>query len=257
MTSWKAYAIAILGEAIRLLAVNSRGTWPEAACALAGIAGTLIVAYACFSFAKSRDHSGYYSVLGIFGLLGFAIMAFIVGHGGKHLTTRSRPTPTAAALTPTLERLMSSSAMNEVKAFLMPIFEKFEPSTSEQVQELEALIGRALPSSYTSFLLRYGRCGFSSEAKVKARNGSELQVFTLFGIKDQPGGVMADLAAHPTYLQSGFIPIGDDLFNNRYVLHKGSGAVSFLSYSNGSVSEVGVAQSFAEFLERIEVTPEE
>ncbi len=138
-----------------------------------------------------------------------------------------------------------------------PVENEFEPLSQEELSSLESSLGFSLPVDYAKFLKRFGRCVFIGEALTKTVNGLELEVFTMFGAKGDIGNLLYDIKLHPEYLVDKLVPIADDMFNNRYVLNYDSGEVSFIDYSNGQCSLVSIANSFTEFVNEIEVVPDD
>lgn len=138
-----------------------------------------------------------------------------------------------------------------------PVKDEFENLNGEELAELESSLNLHFPKAFRDFLLKYGRCMFSGEATVKDESGNELEIFTMFGYKGEAGNIQRDFELHPEYAQDSLIPIADDMFNNRFVLHATSGKVGFIDYSSGSTTYAKVAKSFEIFLEKIEVIPDE
>lgn len=138
-----------------------------------------------------------------------------------------------------------------------PVEDVFEPLSKEELSSLESSLGFTLPSDYASFLTKYGRCIFTGETLIKASSGQEFEVFTMFGAKGDAGNLLSDIELHPEYTENDLIPIADDMFNNRYVLNHESGEVSFIDYTNGIGSLVSIAKSFTEFVNEIEVVPDD
>lgn len=138
-----------------------------------------------------------------------------------------------------------------------PVKDKYENLNDEEISRLENSLNCQFPEDYRSFLLKCGRCMFTGEATIKDVNGNELEIFTMFGGKGDAGNIQKDFDLHPEYAQDGLIPIADDMFNNRFVLHVPNGNVGFIDYSSGTATYVEVAKSFAEFIDKIEVVPDE
>lgn len=138
-----------------------------------------------------------------------------------------------------------------------PVEGVFEPLSREELSSLEGTLGFALPSDYKNFLTKYGRCVFTGEALVKTPSGQELELFTMFGAKGDAGNLLNDIDLHPEYLENDLIPIADDMFNNRYVLNLNSGEISFIDYTNGTGSQILIAKSFTDFLNKIEVVSDD
>lgn len=138
-----------------------------------------------------------------------------------------------------------------------PVEDNYENLSGEEISQLERILNCRFPEEYRVFLSTYGRCMFSGEAIVKDESGNELEVFTMFGWKGEAGNIKKDSDLHPEYTQDGLIPIADDMFDNRFVLHVETGKVGFIDYSSGTATYTKVARSFEEFVKKIEVVPDE
>jgi len=138
-----------------------------------------------------------------------------------------------------------------------PVEDVFEPLSREELSSLESSLGFILPSDYVSFLSKYGRCIFIGEALIKAYDGQEFEVFTMFGAKGDAGNILNDIELHPEFSKNSLIPIADDMFNNRYVLNSKSGEVLFVDYTNEAGSHISIAKSFTEFVNKIKVVPDD
>lgn len=138
-----------------------------------------------------------------------------------------------------------------------PVKDNYENLNDEEISQLETILNCRFPEDYRDFLSQYGRCMFSGEAIVKDEGGNELEVFTMFGGKGEAGNIKKDSDLHPEYTQDRLIPIADDMFDNRFVLHVETGKVGFIDYSSGAATYTHVAKSFEEFVKKIEVVPDE
>lgn len=138
-----------------------------------------------------------------------------------------------------------------------PIEDNYEGLNDEEISSLEKSLNCKLPEKYREFLSNYGRCMLSGEAAITDEDGNELEIFTMFGGKGEAGNIKKDFDLHPEYAQDGLIPIADDMFNNRFVLHTETGKIGFINHSSGTSTYTEVAKSFEEFVNKIEVIPDE
>lgn len=138
-----------------------------------------------------------------------------------------------------------------------PINDNFEALTQKELSKLESSINCKLPSDYSDFLLKYGRCMFSGQASIKISESLEAEIFTMYGAKGDAGNILKDIELHSEYVAEGIIPIADDMFNNRYVLHSKSEDILFIDYSSGEATSVLVAKNFTDFIRKIEVIPDD
>jgi hypothetical protein len=143
-----------------------------------------------------------------------------------------------------------------VKASLKPVKGLPEPLDNVDINAIRSIVGSDLPASYVSFLKIYGRSMFEGcDANVVLPEGGKLPIFVFFG-KGGPGrNVLEDLEHHPEYVEADYLPIADDLFNNRFVIDLRSGEIVHLQYGDGKVEVTKVADDFEHFLEQIEVVP--
>lgn len=144
-----------------------------------------------------------------------------------------------------------------MKEIFEPILDEFEILSAEDLSSLEKALNCSLPEDYANFLLQYGRCMFAGEASIKLDNGRDLEVFTMFGTKSEVGNILSDIQLHPEYFDQGLIPIADDMFNNRYLINKKTGSIFFIDYDAAEASPVLVKNTFTEFINGIEVIPDE
>lgn len=141
-----------------------------------------------------------------------------------------------------------------VEDYLEPIFEDFEVCNESDILRFEKMNSVSLPDDYKYFLRKYGRCMFSGEAYIEDTN---LEVFTMFGINSTAGNIEYELKIHPDYVKNGYVPIGDDSFNNRYVLNITNGHVLYLDYAQSGCNIIVVSESFTGFLQKIRVVIDE
>ena len=135
-----------------------------------------------------------------------------------------------------------------------PIDTAFEPVTLDEIRRIEELVRAPLPISYASFLTRIGSCMFAGDATVRAVNGQELGIATLYGGRSSRS-VLEDLQRHEDYIAAQLVPIADTFFGDRYVLELASGKVRYIEYDFGGNRVIEVASSFEDFLKRISVKP--
>jgi cell wall assembly regulator SMI1 len=147
--------------------------------------------------------------------------------------------------------------MNLQHLNLMPIDSKFGRATVEDIRQIEALLGAKLPEQLSRFLKEHGGAASPlGDAQTMACDGTQCGIFTLFQAVGERNSIAKDVALHPDYLVNGWVPIGDDLFNNRYVVDLQNGKVMFLEYGSGNVRRLEVADSFESFLASITVEPD-
>lgn len=137
---------------------------------------------------------------------------------------------------------------------LTPVDDQFRGASKTEIQNIEKLLGSSLPKDYVEFLERYGKSTFSGEATVAVEGNRPLGVFVLFAAGGEHCSVLADLQAHEDYLREKVVPVGDDLFNNRYLMNPASGEVFFVEYPHGTNSAVKVSSSFSDFINSIQVS---
>ncbi len=139
---------------------------------------------------------------------------------------------------------------------VIPIGSDFDGASEHEVLAAESAIGMPLPAAFRELQLKYGRCTFDGNASVSPASGPPLDIFVLFGCKGKANNCVTDFHAHPEFVAQRLLPIADDIFNNRYVWNAATGQVSFVDYTGG-LGMVTVAESLEQFLESIEVLPDE
>ena len=139
---------------------------------------------------------------------------------------------------------------------LEPILDDYVPANDGNIKEIEKITNVTLPEAYVDFVKIYGRSTFNGYAKV-VTNKTDIGIFTWFGGGGNDGSIIKDIKDHKDYAQKGFIPIADDMFNNRFVLNGGNGEISFIEYSSGNSVVIKVADSFEEFVKNIKVEDDE
>jgi len=138
---------------------------------------------------------------------------------------------------------------------IAPIGTEYEPMAFKSISMIEGALGRCLPTDYSEFLMLYGRCGFAGEATIVTES-SRFPIFTFFGGGNGNGSLIQQMELHPDLQAIGALPIADDLFDNIYVFDLEEGRISRLDYSSGRAVATKIADSFSEFVSRIEVTPD-
>jgi SMI1/KNR4 family protein SUKH-1 len=143
----------------------------------------------------------------------------------------------------------------DVESKLEPAKAAYEPLTDSDIAMIRAACAADLPTAYVTFLRTYGQCMFAEDAIVHTSDDRQFPIFTFFGKGQGSRSVLGDLAQHPEYAETQYLPIADDLFNNRYVLDLHSGRVLYIEYSNGRTNASQVAPDFKSLLDLIEVVP--
>jgi len=138
---------------------------------------------------------------------------------------------------------------------LLPIGSAFDPVSAESISLIEVVLGRSLPRDYREFLMLYGHCGFAGEAVI-VTDSEKFPIFTFYGGGDGNGSLLQQLTLHSDLKEIGALPIADDLFNNIYVFDLEAGVISRLDYSSGYAVAIKIANTFTDFVSRIEVTPD-
>lgn len=139
---------------------------------------------------------------------------------------------------------------------LDPIEDSFKPLKFEDIKKIEDIIGKKLPKQYVEFIQRFGRCGFLGEATVVTEN-ENYPIFTFYGSGTGSGSLIRQLDLHPDLRDDGKLPIADDLFNNIYVLDVNLGRIYYIVYLQGHAKAKYIATSFSDFINKIEVIPDE
>ncbi|MDO9151707.1 MAG: SMI1/KNR4 family protein [Methylotenera sp.] len=139
---------------------------------------------------------------------------------------------------------------------LEPTGDQFHCAGAEDIARIEAAVGSKLPAAYVRFLENYGASMIGGGAGVVLDTGEELDLFTFFAASGEQG-VFADLLAHDEYAPQGLVPIADDIFNNRYLLHAPSGKIFFVQYARGEVRFMEVASSFEAFINSVKLDADE
>ncbi|MEP1740411.1 MAG: SMI1/KNR4 family protein [Kangiellaceae bacterium] len=138
-----------------------------------------------------------------------------------------------------------------------PVDKTFQTSSDSEIISFEKKYNIKFPEEYKMFLEKYGRCMFTGEATIETECKSTTEVFTMYGISCDAGHIGADLDSHPDYKENGFIPIADDMFNNRYVIDSKDGRILFLNYLNAECTIKIAANSFSKFLQKIIIQPDD
>ena len=138
-----------------------------------------------------------------------------------------------------------------------PISGFFQSSDISAISKFENDYGITFPDSYKAHLESYGRCMFSGSATIETECKSIVEIFTMYGINCDTGDIGKDLEMHDDYKENGYIPIGDDMFNNRYIIDSSNGKILFSDCSSSEYIAKLVANSFSEFLQKIEVVIDE
>ena len=147
--------------------------------------------------------------------------------------------------------------MGAAEAYIEPVTDRFTPATLAEIERIEQLMGARLPKFYADFLRKFGPCMFHGHATIADREGERYEVHTLFGaLGDDVHSVEYNLQRHPEYRRGGFVPIADDRRGNRYLMDvRRDGAIHFMDQDVHHVRGYRIAESFEDFLGRIEVQP--
>jgi hypothetical protein len=162
---------------------------------------------------------------------------------------------------------------------IVPVDAAFDPVRERELRAIEAALGVSLPHDYREFLQTYGCCSFGALVQFCSMEGDGGPLSLFFGSKSAGCyGLMRNIKMLQDRMPETIIPIGDDGGGNKVCLGiKGDerGKVYYWDHNNewdedDYLEEYGmpmppeakfqnvclVAESFEDFIQRLEKTPE-